>query len=432
MKQVLKQNQKISLILTPALQNQIKLLSLNGLDIREEFNRLLDGLDEDQDKKLIKHFRDELLIDSYRKFLQGSSQVRKNADLVDFKDLRSSLAEQFMLLTLKKSDYLIGEYLIDSIEPEGRLDPEIDYTDIKLLVFESFKEKISNDDIERVLYKIQELEPEGCGYRSITESLTIQINNLDIGQNLISSTIEALNSISQNKTTIDNLDKEIQAIIKRLSFNPGLRVESEDTSYTKPDLIAIKKNNDWFVSLNDSYMPKTVLENINGKLNSLDSDKKVEIKSFLNGLERRQQTLLLVSEYLLKKQEDFLNKQTYPLPITLLEIGEALELSESTISRVVQSKYIQLPDKLISLNSLLERRVNAKSDGRDISPRELERLLVKLTSEEDKQVPHTDENLRYILKESYSVDIARRTISKYREGINIPIARFRKKQSLTR
>ena len=428
MKQVLKQNQKISLILTPALQNQIKLLSLNGLDIREEFNRLLDGLDEDQDKKLIKHFRDELLIDSYRKFLQGSSQVRKNADLVDFKDLRSSLAEQFMLLTLKKSDYLIGEYLIDSIEPEGRLDPEIDYTDIKLLVFESFKEKISNDDIERVLYKIQELEPEGCGYRSITESLTIQINNLDIGQNLISSTIEALNSISQNKTTIDNLDKEIQAIIKRLSFNPGLRVESEDTSYTKPDLIAIKKNNDWFVSLNDSYMPKTVLENINGKLNSLDSDKKVEIKSFLNGLERRQQTLLLVGEYLLKKQKDFLNKQTSPLPITLLEIGEALELSESTVSRVVQSKYIQLPDKLISLNSLLERRVNTKSDGRDISPRELERLLVKLTSEENKRVPHTDENLRYILKQSYSVDIARRTVSKYREGINIPIARFRKEQ----
>ena len=428
MKQVLKQNQKISLILTPALQNQIKLLSLNGLDIREEFNRLLDGLDEDQDKKLIKHFRDELLIDSYRKFLQGSSQVRKNADLVDFKDLRSSLAEQFMLLTLKKSDYLIGEYLIDSIEPEGRLDPEIDYTDIKLLVFESFKEKISNDDIERVLYKIQELEPEGCGYRSITESLTIQINNLDIGQNLISSTIEALNSISQNKTTIDDLDKEIQAIIKRLSFNPGLRVESEDTSYTKPDLIAIKKNNDWFVSLNDSYMPKTVLENINGKLNSLDSDKKVEIKSFLNGLERRQQTLLLVGEYLLKKQKDFLNKQTSPLPITLLEIGEALELSESTVSRVVQSKYIQLPDKLISLNSLLERRVNTKSDGRDISPRELERLLVKLTSEENKRVPHTDEKLRYILKQSYSVDIARRTVSKYREGINIPIARFRKEQ----
>ena len=192
--------------------------------------------------------------------------------------------------------------------------------------------------------------------------------------------------------------------------------------------MALKKNNDWFISLNDSYMPKTVLENINGKLSSLDIQKKVEIKSFLNGLERRQQTLLLVGEYLLKKQEGFLNKETSPVPITLLEIGEALELSESTVSRVVQFKFIQLPDKLISLNSLLERRVNTKFGGTDISPRELERLLIKLTAEENKQVPHTDENLRYILKESYSVDIARRTISKYRERINIPIARFRKKQ----
>tara|TARA_B100001175_G_scaffold227363_1_gene194004 strand:+ start:980 stop:2266 length:1287 start_codon:yes stop_codon:yes gene_type:complete len=428
MKQILKQNQKTSLTLTPALQNQIKILGFNGLDIREEFNRLLEQTDEDLDKKTIKHFRDELLIDSYRKFLQGPNEIKKNPDLVDFKDLRSNLEEQFMLLTLKRSDYLIGEYLIDSIEPEGRLDPEIDYDDIKVLVFESFKEKISNHDIERVLDKIQELEPVGCGYRSITESLTIQIRNLDIDQKLIISTTEAINNISQHKTTIDKLDKEIQEIIKGLSYHPGLAIESEGAIYTKPDLVAIKKNKDWFVSLNDSYMPKAVLENINRKLNSLDSDKRVEIKSFLNGLERRQQTLLLVGEFLLKKQEDFLNKQTHQIPITLLEIGEALELSESTISRVVQSKYIQLPDKLISLNSLLERRVNAKSDGRDISPRELERLLVKLTSEEDKEVPYTDENLRCILKESYSVDIARRTISKYREGINIPIARFRKEE----
>ena len=428
MKQVLKQNQKISLTLTPTLQNQIKLLSSNGLDIRDEFNRLLGGLDEDQDEKSIKHFRDEILIDSYRKFLQGSSQIKKNIDLVNFQDLRSSLSEQFILLNLKRSDYLIGEYLIDSIEPEGRLDPEIDYDDIKLLVFESFKEKISNDDIEKVLNKIQELEPEGCGYRSITESLTIQIKNLNIEQNIISSTIEALNNISQKKITIDNISKEIQEIIKGLSFHPGLRIESGDTFFTKPDLLALKKNNDWFISLNDSYMPKTVLENINGKTSSLNSDKKIEIKSFLNGLEKRQQTLLLVGEYLLKKQEDFLNNQTNKVPITLLEIGEALGLSESTVSRVVQSKFIQLPDKLISLNSLLQRRVNTKFGGKDISPRELERLLIKLTNEENKQAPHTDENLRCILKESYSVDIARRTISKYREIINIPIARFRKKQ----
>ena len=97
MKQALRQNQKTSLTITPALQKQIKLLSFNGLEIREEFNRCLDGPDKDEHKKLIKHFRDELLIDGYRKFLQGSSQVEKNASLVDFKDLRSNLSEQFRI-----------------------------------------------------------------------------------------------------------------------------------------------------------------------------------------------------------------------------------------------------------------------------------------------------------------------------------------------
>ncbi len=95
---------------------------------------------------------------------------------------------------------------------------------------------------------------------------------------LISSTIEALNSISQHKTTIDNLDKGVQEIIKRLSFNPGLKIESEDTLYTKPDLVALKKNNDWFISLNDSYMPKTVLENIAFPLQIKGNSKEESIK----------------------------------------------------------------------------------------------------------------------------------------------------------
>ena len=125
MKQVLRQNQKISLALTPVLQKQIKLLSLSGQNIREELKELLNEIVEDEEEKSFKNFKDEILIDSYRVFLQGSSD-RNNIELVDFQDLRSSLSEQFKLLNLKESDYLIGEYLIDSIEPEGKLDPEID------------------------------------------------------------------------------------------------------------------------------------------------------------------------------------------------------------------------------------------------------------------------------------------------------------------
>tara|TARA_B110000263_G_scaffold55585_1_gene47036 strand:+ start:693 stop:1979 length:1287 start_codon:yes stop_codon:yes gene_type:complete len=425
-KQALKQKQRVSLTLTPVLQKQIKLLALNGHNIREEFNRLLIKYDEDQDDKAIKHFRDELLIDSYRNFFQDTSNTKINTEIVEFQDLRSSLLEQFILLNLKESDYAIGEYLIDSIEPEGRLDPEIDYDDIRLFIYESFGKQILDNDIERILYRIQELEPEGCGYRSITESLTIQIHNLDVKKNTKALAIEALNDISQQKVTLENLDVSIQKIIKGLNFQPGLKLESEESSFTKPDLVALKKNNQWFASLNDSYMPKALLENINNKIVESDLDRKIEIRSFLRGLERRQETLLLVGEFLLKKQEDFLNKESELIPITLLEVADSLKLSESTVSRIVKSKYIQLPDKLISLNALLQRRVNGRSDGRDVSPVELEGLLRKITSKESKQNPYSDEKLKYILRESYSVNIARRTIAKYREKIHIPVARLRK------
>ena len=425
MKQVIRQNQKISLSLTPVLQKQIKLLSLSGQNIREELKELLNQIIDDQEDKVFKNFRDEILIDRYRVYLQGSSG-RNTTEPISFQDLRSSLSEQFKLLNLKESDYLIGEYLIDSIEPEGKLDPEIDYEDIKLLIFESFRKKITNDDIENVLNKIQNLEPEGCGYRSITESLITQVKNLDLEQEIKSLTVKALIDISQQKKTIENFTGKIQKIIKNLSLHPGLKLESEETTFTKPDLVALKKNSEWYVSLNDSYMPKALLEKLNSKLSDCSSEEKVDIKSFIKGLEKRQETLLLVGEYLVKKQTSYLNNKSNPLPITLIEIAKELELSESTISRIVQSKFIQLPDKLIALHSLLQRRVNSKTDGRDISPMELEEILKKLTAHENRHNPHTDETLRNMLKELYSIDIARRTIAKYRNRIDLPIARLRK------
>jgi len=374
MKQSLNQKQKTSLTLTPLLQKQIKLLTLNGQSIREEFNTLLDEYDDDEDTSF-KHFRDELLIDQYRNFLRDSSNTNLRVERIEFQDLRSSLLEQFVLLNLRESDYLIGEYLIDSIEPEGRLDPEIDYDDIKLLIYDSFGKKISDPEIEKVLCKIQELEPEGCGYRTITESLTIQIQNLDLEEETKALAIKAIQNINLQKITLESLDTSIQNIIKGLNFSPGLKLESNDVSFIKPDLIALLKDNEWFVSLNDSYMPKALLERISNNLLESNSNKRVEVKSFLRGLERRQKTLLLVSEYLVKKQVDFLNNKSNLVPITLLEIAESLQISKSTVSRIVNLKYIQLPNKLISLSTLLQRKVNGRSGGIDTSPLELEKLL---------------------------------------------------------
>ena len=217
MKQSLNQKQKASLTLTPLLQKQIKLLTLNGQSIREELNTLLDEYDDDEDTS-IKYFRDELLIDQYRNFLRDSSNTNLHVERIEFQDLRSSLLEQFMLLNLRESDYLIGEYLIDSIEPEGRLDPEIDYNDIKLLIYDSFGKEISDSEIEKVLCKIQELEPEGCGYRTITESLTIQIQNLDLEEETKTLAIKAIQNINLQKNKNLNQIKGLVAICPLLGL----------------------------------------------------------------------------------------------------------------------------------------------------------------------------------------------------------------------
>jgi RNA polymerase sigma-54 factor len=146
----------------------------------------------------------------------------------------------------------------------------------------------------------------------------------------------------------------------------------------------------------------------------------------MKGIERRQRTLLLVSEYLVKKQINFLNSTSDLMPITLIEIAKSIGMSESTISRIVKCKYIQLPDKLITLNKLLQRKVNRGSDGEDVSPTRLIELIKLNISKEDKNKPFSDESLRLLLKNLYSINIARRTITKYREEAQISSSRSRK------
>jgi RNA polymerase sigma-54 factor len=424
MKQSLRQKQKFSLALTPLLQKQIKLLSLSGSSLRAELEKIISEFPEEEDKAF-KHFKDEILIDKYREFLRGKN-FSSNLDTaqVATKDIRGDLLEQLMLLNIKDYQYLIGEYIIDSIEAEGRLDPEIDFNDIQKFVKENVNLKIRNDDIEEVIKLIQDLEPPGCAYRSITESLEAQIRNKNISSALRESSAEAIKKISTQELELEELDPEIQTILKELNFNPGLKIETDQDSYTRADVLAIKKNNEWFVSLNDSYMPSFLMDRINSQIDS--SSTKSDVKSMMKGIERRQRTLLLVSEYLVKKQINFLNSTSDLMPITLIEIAKSIGMSESTISRIVKCKYIQLPDKLITLNKLLQRKVNRGSDGEDVSPTRLIELIKLNISKEDKNKPFSDESLRLLLKNLYSINIARRTITKYREEAQISSSRSRK------
>ena len=427
MKQTLRQKQKLSLNLTLNLQKQIELLSLSGFEIRSNLDELIAEFCKDSNNKKLIHFRDEFLSDKLRNNIKPDlSNQFIEIPIEQDKDLQDKLLEQLEISPLKDYEILIGEIIIDSILDNGRLDPELEYEDIKRIVHEDFNFNIDESKIETVLNLIQNFDPPGCAFRTIQESLEIQVFNLDIGIDQQQNILKSLKALINKEIKAEDLSPEIKTQVDKLNFNQGLNFGSNNNLYVRPDLIAVSQKNVWQVTLNDDFMNKELLETIKLEIKSSDKEKIIEAKSFLMGLERRQQTLFLVGQYILTRQNEYLNNKSDRKPITNKEIAKALKISESTVSRIVKNKYIQLPDKLVPLKKLLQRKVNKSEEGKDVTPKELKNFIALLVSEEDSDQPLSDENLRTLLSTKYLINIARRTVTKYREEAGIGSTRVRK------
>ena len=428
MKQSLRQKQKLSLNLTLNLQKQIELLSHSGFEIRSNLDDLIAEFCKDSDNKKINYFRDEVLVDRFIRIINPDF----NNDFFELpidqeKDLREQLLEQLIITPLKEYEILIGEIIIDSILDNGRLDPELENKDIKRIVKEDFNLNINDKDIESVLMMIQNFDPPGCAYRSIDESLKIQVNNLDLNKEEKQEITKALASLVNKNIKKEDLTSKVKIQIDKLNFNQGLSFGSNKNLYIRPDLLALSIKNSWQIALNDDFMNKDLIEAIKEEIKSSNNKKAIDARSFLKGLERRQQTLFLVGQYILTRQNEYLNKNTDRKPITNKEIAKALEISESTVSRIVKNKYVQLPDRLIPLKELLQKKVNKSVEGRDVTPEELKKFIILLISEENPKQPLSDEGLRTLLSTKYLIEVARRTVTKYRKKAGISSTRERSK-----
>ena len=427
MKQSFRQKQKLSLNLTLNLQKQIELLSLSGFEIRSDLDNLISEFLKESDNKKLVYFKDEVLTDRFRNVINPDLKNDFFELLIDQeKSLREKLMEQLVVSPLKEYESLIGEVIIDSILDNGRLDPELEYRDIKRIVKEDFNLNIKDTKIEFILKLIQNFDPPGCGYRSIEESLKIQVNNLVQDKEEQEKIMRSLTSLVNQKIRKEDLSPEIKIQIDKLSLNLGFNFGKTKDLYVRPDLIAFYQNNIWQVSLNDDFMNKNLIEVIKNEINSSTNGKVIEARSFLKGLERRQQILILVGQCILTKQSDYLNETSDRKPITNKEIAKALKISESTVSRILKNKYIQLPNKLIPLKELLQKKVNKNLEGKDVTPKELKNYITLLISEENSNQPLSDERLKTLLSNNHLVKVARRTVTKYREEAGIGSTRVRK------
>ncbi len=425
MKQSLRQKQKLSLNVTASLGNQIKLLSLSGFEISTKLNELINDYFDEEDKS-VSHFRNEYLIDKYKNILDQGDYLNSLSEEVE-SDLQKQLLDQLEVSPLDEMQILVGQFLIDSVEGNGRLDPALDFQDIKRIVFEDFGVTITDEYIEDILVLIQNFEPAGCAYRDINESLRIQVDNLGISPKEREELKENLTSLIQEKINIEQISETIRNNLKKLSLNPAGKFGVTTQNYVRPDVLAIKDTelDTWHVSLNDDFMSKELLKIIKDKIASSQSDKSYDSKSFLKGLERRQQTLLVVSEFLIEAQKNFLDGRAGKRAISNKEISENLNISQSTVSRIVRNKYLQLPNQLLLLRDLLQRRVNKRNEGSDVTSEDLKFLIEELVNNEDKSLPYSDEYLRIKLKEKFKVSLSRRTVAKYRLDLNIPSSKAR-------
>ncbi len=425
MKQSLRQKQKLSLNVTASLGNQIKLLSLSGFEISTKLNELINDYFDEEDKS-VSHFRNEYLIDKYKNILDQGDYLNSLSEEVE-SDLQKQLLDQLEVSPLDEMQILVGQFLIDSVEGNGRLDPALDFQDIKRIVFEDFGATITDEYIEDILVLIQNFEPAGCAYRNINESLSAQVDNLGISPKEQEELKENLTSLIQEKVNVEQISETTRNNLKKLSLNPAGQFGVTTQNYIRPDVLAIKdKDHDtWHVSLNDDFMSKELLKIIKDKIDSSQSNKSYDSKSFLKGLERRQQTLLVVSEFLIEAQKNFLDGNAGKRAISNKEISENLNISQSTVSRIVRNKYLQLPNQLLLLRDLLQRRVNKRNEGSDVTSEDLKFLIEELVDNEDKSLPYSDEYLRIQLKEKFKVSLSRRTVAKYRLDLKIPSSKVR-------
>jgi RNA polymerase sigma-54 factor len=357
----------------------------------------------------------------------------------DGRSLYEYLTEQLVLLKLDENQRRIGEEIIGDINDDGYLTSSVSEI--------AFRLRMEEAEVEHVLGFVQTLEPLGVGARDLKECLLIQLREKGREDSLVFKLVsEYFEQLSKRhwqeiaKATGLSLKKIQDAAdeIAHLEPKPGrLYSSGRDDNYVVPDLIVEKVEGEYMVYVNDSNLPRLRLsrayQEIARNRKNFTGEAKVFIYNKLNSanwliqaIEQRKQTMLKVMSYIVDKQRDFFEHGISQLkPLTLREVSEAIDMHESTISRVTSDKYCQTPRGVFQLKFFFS--VGLASDtGEDVSARGIKDKIAKMIENEDSSQPLTDQEIVARLKED-GLQIARRTVAKYRDQMGILPARMRKR-----
>ena len=433
----------------------------------EEFDENETSLEEndepkDEMEKALEEFDYEEYTDDYipeyktRANNYSADDEDKSAPIVYYDSFLSSLQTQLGYLNLNEKETLLAATLVGNLDDNGYLGRALESI-VNDLAFTQGIET-TYEDLERILLLIQDFDPPGIGARDLNECLLIQLLKKDqdnpqirLATKIIEKDFNAFAKkhyqklIDKFEITEEELKEAIDEITK-LNPKPGGSISGNKVSNQAiiPDFILTNEDGKPGVVLTSPNMPelrisrdyKEMLKAYaeGGKQSKEDKKglffvkQKIDsAKWFIDAIRQRQNTLLNTAEAIVDYQQNYFQDgdDTQLKPMILKNIAEIVKLDISTISRVVNSKYIQTPFGTFLLKKLFSESLSTES-GEEVSTIEVKRILQNIIDQEDKKHPLTDEKLALLLKEK-KYNIARRTVAKYREQLNIPVGRLRKK-----
>ena len=357
-------------------------------------------------------------------------------------NIQDHLRWQLNLSPFSDQDLTIATAIIDAVDEKGFL--TVTAEDLVAAVDD---EDVEIEEVEAVLKRIQHFDPVGVAARGLQECLLIQLKQFEKG---VEWRDEAIDLIDNHIDLLANRDyrtllrkaklkehelKDVLELIQQLNPNPASMVIKEEIDYVIPDVSVVKKKGRWVVELNPNSMPKL---KINEQYASLTKTSKntndaqfvrshlQEAKWFIKSLESRNDTLLKVSNCIVQQQQAFFEYGPEAMkPMVLNDVAEMVDMHESTISRVTTQKYMHTPRGIFELKYFFSSHVSTENGG-ECSSTAIRALIKKLVAAENQAKPLSDSKIADILAEQ-GIQVARRTIAKYRESLNIPPSNQRKR-----
>lgn len=451
----LKQTQKLLPILTQQLQQAIKLLQLSKLELVEaieqelEENPVLEAEEREEAEDAPEEKEDEDLAELLERFTpsedyQGSGYEEK--EYPDYENivretynLRDYLRWQAGLSDFDPGERIIAEWLIGNIDDNGYVAYPLD--DI------SATSGIDEEDLERVLKKIQKLDPPGVGARNLRECILIQYETRGEKDALFEEIVGShFDLIEKNglkelvKVTGQPMERirEVMERVKSMDPKPGRNFGDENTIYVAPDVYVVKTDNAFEVHLDNDEIPELrmnryylellMTKKTGGEARRYIKNKVKQAEWFIKSIQQRQKTLYQTAESIVRFQTEFFEHGLRSLkPLILKDVAQDIGVHESTVSRVTTNKYMSTPFGVYEMKFFFPTGIG-NEDGDMLSTNVVMDMIAEHVTNEDKRTPLTDDDIVVLLKQKDNIRIARRTVAKYREILNIPSSRDRRLQ----